>query len=701
MSEISIRRIALVGNPNSGKSTLFNHLTGLRQKIGNYPGVTVDKKSGVLRLPEGQDITIQDFPGSYSIYPRSADEKVVPEILTNPGHPDYPDLVIVTIDASNIKRGLLLLTQVVDLGLPAICVLNMIDVAEKRGFTIDIPLLAQRLGIPVVAMNSRKGLGSSELLSSLKNAAVREPFYQEIPSALLDAISDRFAIQATYKANILLNQSGTLGYLNDEDRLFLSDLKQSHSAEIRMLQQQEILARYKIIDRLLEGILVKQDESKRIRFSQRLDRILTHPILGYLLFFGILFVLFQALFSWAEAPMDWIDMAFASLSAAVKSSLPEGPFVNMIAEGLIPGIGGIVIFIPQIALLFAFISVLEESGYMARVVMLMDKLMRPFGLNGKSVVPLISGVACAIPAVMSARTIENWKERMITIMVTPLMTCSARLPVYVILIALVIPAKTWMGFNLQGVILFGLYFMGFAVAMLAALVFRAILKSRAPGFLVMEMPLYRVPQLKNVGFVMYEKSRTFVVEAGKIILAISLILWVLASYGPGDHIRNAEQEVVEKYDITRDHESFASTVASYKLEHSYAAVMGKAIEPMIKPLGFDWKIGIALITSFAAREVFVSTIATIYSVGDAATDDTIRQKMAKEVHPETGEKVYTLPVAFALLVFYAFAMQCMSTLAIVYRETKSIKWPIIQLGYMSVLAYVSAMVTYHVLNSYL
>jgi len=704
--EHNVSTIAIVGNPNSGKSTLFNRLTGLRQKTGNYPGITVDKKTGIIKLHNGKKVRVIDLPGTYSVYPRSKDEKIVLDILADDNSEFFPDLVIVTVDASNLKRNLLLLTQVKDMGLNAICALNMVDIAEKKGIKIDVVELEKELGVPVYPLNSEIGKGINPLLEGIsKYQPVNNSAYSFIPAIseeTIGSILSRFKKRNGYFAALYLNQTETIGGLSEEDRQFLRDIKVSSNSH-RGLQNAEVLDRYRYIDRVIEKVETRHGESRRIRFSAKLDLVFTHRIFGYATFLGILFIIFQAIFSWAEAPMDWIDRGFAFFSGWIKLTFPEGHFVDMIAEGIIPGLGGIAIFIPQIALLFAFIGVLEESGYMARVVFLMDKLMKPFGLSGKSVVPLISGVACAIPAVMATRNIENWKERIITIMVTPLMTCSARLPIYIILISLVVPNTTLFGvLNLQGLALLGFYLLGFIGVLAVSIIFKMLIHSTSKSFLVMEMPIFKMPRWRNIFMMMINKSKTFVYEAGKIIMAVSLILWVLASFGPKNDMMQADEVVSAQLPgKTIDDKEYRSALSAYKLEHSYAAILGKTIEPVIKPLGFDWKIGIALITSFAAREVFVSTIATIYSVGeDAGNSLTIKEKMAAEVNPDTGEKIYTPAVAFSLLVFYAFSMQCMSTLAVVYRETKSIKWPLIQLGYMSVLAYVASFLTYTIVSAF-
>ena len=698
-------KVALVGNPNAGKSSLFNYLTGLNQKIGNFPGVTVDKRTGIAHLPNGQSIEVLDLPGTYSIYPRSMDEQVVVDTLLNEDGKDFPDVVVVIVDASNLKRNLLLFTEVHDLGIPVILALNMMDVADQKGLSINATALSRVLEVPVVSINARTGGG----LDRLKNALtlpveeVNPPMFDILPLAS-DAIVETkrvLALDHDYKAYQYLINSPTLPSLNGSGESIAKEIIQKYDLEVRVVQAQETLGRYSMIDGILEKVLSRKPTQEQRQFSNKLDSILTHKVWGYLAFFLVLFLMFQSIFAWAEPMMDFIDLTFSSLSGFVASILPAGVINRLITEGILPGIGGIVVFIPQIAFLFAFIAILEESGYMARAVFLMDKVMRKFGLNGKSVVPLISGVACAIPAVMATRSIDNWKDRIITIMVTPLMSCSARLPVYTILIALVVPSTSVLGFfNLQGVVLMGMYLLGFIAALLSAYVMKLLMTMRERSIFLMELPIYRAPRWKNVGITIIEKVKTFVFEAGKVILAISIVLWVLASYGPGDTFSEAEDVVREQVaGQGLSDQEVEDRIASFKLENSYAGRLGKVIEPVIEPLGYDWKIGIALITSFAAREVFVGTIATIYSVGSAADDNsTIRQKLAEERNPKTGGAMFTTAVAFSLLVFYAFAMQCMSTIAIVYRETKGWKWPTLQLIYMSALAYLSALAVYQLLS---
>ncbi|MEO5976652.1 MAG: ferrous iron transport protein B [Chryseolinea sp.] len=705
MTAATRTKIALVGNPNSGKSSLFNYLTGLNQKIGNFPGVTVDKKSGFTNLPDRKTAEIIDLPGTYSIYPRSIDERIVAEILLDHRLTNSLSKVVVIVDGTNLKRGFLLLTQVIDLGLPVILALNMMDLAAKAGLSYDFIGLSKRLGIPVVGINARNGVGLDELKRQM--ALPLQPTTNQFFSLWketrdpVDALRSQLGVDNDYQAYQFLEQPHSLKFLSDDKRAVVDSIRAEYNFFPGKFQGAETIQRYSFIQDLLNDITLKTSDNSWKKYSARIDKVLVHKIWGYLIFFGILFLIFQSIFAWATVPQDLIDNLFADLSNYLGSHLPEGVLSSLLAEGIIPGIGGIVMFVPQIAILFAFIAILEETGYMARAVFLMDKIMRKFGLNGKSVVPLISGVACAIPAIMAARTIDNWKERTITIFVTPLMSCSARLPVFTILIALAVPNQTALGFfNLQGIALMGLYLLGFLAALLSAWVLKILIKVKEKSYLIMELPTYRVPKWSNVGYTIVEKTKAFVFEAGKVILAISIVLWVLASYGPGDHLTNARQYVLDANQNARlTEQGLEDRIASYKLEHSYAGIIGKWIEPAIKPLGYDWKIGIALVTSFAAREVFVGTIATIYSIGSVDEDDssTIKDKLRAEINPETGGPRFTPAVGFSLLVFYTFAMQCMSTLAIVYRETKGWKWPMIQLVYMTVLAYGSAFVVYQLM----
>lgn len=650
-------KIALLGNPNTGKSSVFNMLTGLRQQVGNFPGVTVDKKFGVFNL-SNEDHTLIDFPGTYSIYPRSKDEQVVYDVLKNEQHPDYPELAIVVADESNLERNLFLFTQVYDLQIPVILVLNMADLAKKNGKSINITALEEAFpGAKIVETTARVGMGKERLLQAIQTISKEKH-------------TERFYANAR-----------------------ICDLDDSKG------QETEATERYGLINEILKRVQTTST-NKTEQTSNKLDRILVHPIFGYLIFGGILMIIFQFIFAFAAYPMDFIDGVFADFSAWLSQELPTGLFSDLISQGIVPGIGGVLVFIPQIALLFFFIALLEESGYLARVVFIMDRIMRPLGLNGKSVVPLLSSVACAIPGVMATRTISDWKERMITILVAPLMSCSARIPVYTLLIALVIPKATVLGFlNLQGLVLFGLYTLGLVAALLIAALLKLLIKTREKGFLLLELPSYKSPRWGNVGITVWEKVRVFVWDAGKVILAISIILWAMATFGPGDRMEkaalNAENHAKEMKLSQNETERF---VASAKLENSYIGIMGKGLEPVIKPLGYDWKIGISLITSFAAREVFVGSLATIYAVQeDGGENKRLIDRMRSERRAD-GTPVYSLASGASLMVFYVFAMQCMATLAVVKRETKSWKWPLIQMGFMGALAYLGAFITYLILS---
>jgi ferrous iron transport protein B len=692
--------VALIGNPNVGKTSVFNQLTGLNQQVGNYPGITVEKKIGFCKLPNNIKANILDLPGTYSLNASSIDENVVIELLLNKNDKLYPDVALVVTDVENLKRNLLLFTQIKDLEIPTILVINMADRMKFKGITLDIPYLEDHLKTKIALISSRKGYGIDELKKLIisyrtistepcLNASVIDPDY-------FNSLRKAFPNQLLYKLWLVITQD--VNFLNLERNEIRSSFTKSHS-DLKRLQQKETIKRYQFInDVLKEGL--KIDASVARDYRSRLDRVLTHKVWGYVIFFLILFVIFQSIFEWSKIPMDFIDSTFASLSTIAADELPAGVLTNLISQGIIPGIGGILIFIPQIAFLFMFISILEESGYMSRVVFLMDKIMRKFGLSGKSVVPLISGTACAIPAIMATRNIENWKERLITILVTPFTTCSARLPVYAIIIALVIPDNRVFGFlNMQGMTLMLLYLLGFGMAIFSAYILNKILKIKGKTYFVVEMPNYKLPLFKNVGINVIEKTKAFIYGAGKIILAISIVLWFLASYGPGAKFNNAEKIVIEKnQNKPLPPADFENAVASQKLENSYIGIMGKAIEPAISPLGYDWKIGIAIISSFAAREVFVGTLATIYSVGGSDNEVTIKNKMAAEVNPVTGEKIFNFASGISLLLFYAFALQCASTLAITKKETNSWKWPVGQLIFMSGFAYVVALIAYQILK---
>jgi ferrous iron transport protein B len=694
--------VALIGNPNTGKTSVFNQLTGLNQQVGNYPGITVEKKIGFCKLPNNIKANILDLPGTYSLNASSIDENVVIELLLNKNDKLYPDVALLITDVENLKRNLLLFTQIKDLEIPTILVINMADRMKYKGISLDIPYLEEHLKTKIALISSRKGHG----IDDLKNLIVSyksissEPCLNasSIDPNYFDSLRKAFPNQLLYKLWLVITQD--VNFLNLDRNEIRSTFTKSHS-DLKRLQQKETIKRYQFInDVLKEG--QKIDASIAKDFRSKLDRVLTHKIWGYVIFFVILFVIFQSIFEWSKIPMDFIDTTFASLSSLTSEKLPAGVLTDLISQGIVPGIGGILIFIPQIAFLFMFISILEESGYMSRVVFLMDKIMRKFGLSGKSVVPLISGTACAIPAIMATRNIENWKERLITILVTPFTTCSARLPVYAIIIALVIPDERLFGIvNMQGLTLMFLYLLGFGSAIFSAYLLNKILKIKGKTYFVVEMPNYKLPLFKNVAINVIEKTKSFVFGAGKIILAISIVLWFLASYSPSKDFENAEKIVNEKNQQANSKLNpthLQNQIDSYKLEHSYIGIIGKSIEPVIKPLGYDWKIGIAVISSFAAREVFVGTLATIYSVGGSDNEDTIKNKMRAEVNPLTGEKIFNFASGVSLLLFYAFALQCASTLAVTKKETNTWKWPAAQLVFMSGLAYIVSLIAYQILK---
>ena len=703
-------KIALIGNPNAGKSSLFNSLTGLNQKTGNFPGVTMEKLTGIWELEPKNPVEILDLPGIYSIYPKSIDEELVINILGDPNHPDFPDMAIVVADASNLKRNLLLFSQVRDLGIPTVLALNMIDVAESEGYVINSIKLARELNVEVAEVNAKKGIGLNGLkLSVVKTLQNRFASNDALPLPVSDEVIQEvqanFGEAEMYRSLLWLMEHDHMKMFNKEQRETFDAIQSKHHFSSKKYQSEETVKRYEQITEVVDRCVInlnRQWDAVPVRtWTDRLDKFFLHPVGGYVFFLAILFVMFQAVFTWATYPMDLIDGGVAALNDWLKGVLPASALTALLTDGLIAGIGGVLIFIPQIAFLFLFISLLEETGYMSRVMFIMDKLMRRFGLNGKSVVPLISGVACAVPAIMSTRSIGSWKDRLITILVTPLMSCSARLPIYTVLIALVVPEKnTLFGlFNLQGVALFGLYLLGFFMALVSAWVMKIILQAKEKSYFIMELPTYKAPRFKHVAITIFNSVNAFVFEAGKIIVAISIVLWVLASYGPGDEIAQSEAKI-RLANPTLQGVGLQNKISADKLEHSYAGHFGHFVEPAIRPLGYDWKIGIALITSFAAREVFVGTMSTIYSMGGEVDDEnaTIKNRMRAEINPATGKPMYDAALGFSLLIFYAFAMQCMSTLATTYRETKSWKYPLIQFSYMTALAYLSAFAVYQWLS---
>lgn len=695
--------IALLGNPNVGKTSLFNRITKLNQKVGNYPGITVEKREGQVKA-NNKVYRIIDLPGTYTLFPSSLDEEVVFNTLVNKESSFRPNLVVVVAEPTNLKRSIILYQQARELGLPAIFVINMIDEAKEKGISIDVQKLEQLLNTKVYETNARTGQGVDQLI---KNFDAVPPMYiskfglPKEADAALEETKRLFPLDTEYHTWQYLAK-GEVSFLSKEKNQAIQQIREKHQLRAERLQKDEAILRSKSLDSSLAEIYAK-DESFNKNKTNSIDSILLHPVFGYVIFFGILFLIFQAIYTWSGPAMDFIDGLFGDLAAYTQTALPAGPLTDLLSNGIIKGIGGIVIFIPQIVILYIFISIMEETGYMSRVVFLMDRWLRPFGLNGKSVIPLISGVACAVPAVMSARNIENSKERLVTILVTPFMTCSARLPIYIVLIGLVIPDTKLGGFQIQGIVLFVMYLLGIIAALLSAIVLTKVIKSKHKSFLIFELPTYKTPDWKNVALNVWEKASSFVFGAGKIILAISVILWALGSFGPNDKFSRAEEYVTKNNPNLSDGD-LEHEVSSYRLEHSFLGYLGMAIEPVVEPLGYDWKMGIGLISSFAAREVFVGTMATVYSLGDEvdiedeASKTTVLGKMKSEINRNTGLPAYNLASGVSLLLFYAFAMQCMSTIAAVKRETGSWKWTLIQLGFMTGLAYFSALIAYQLLK---
>jgi ferrous iron transport protein B len=700
--------IALIGNPNSGKSSLFNALTGLNQKVGNFPGVTVDKKSGSTSLAADIHATIIDLPGTYSLYPKRSDEWVTYKVLLNQDPSVHADMVILLVDASNLKRNLLFCSQIIDLKIPVVVALTMMDLAGKKGIEIDVEGLERELGIPVVIVNPRKNKGIPQL-KKIVEWRVRQlhlaPPRDFIPNHNLAS----GAIQDVRRLFPEISDYTAIHYLINHEHFRLTPTLQSgveriesaHQFNHTRTQADEILQRYARIRTIMKHTVSEPDPLEKTLFTERLDKLFLDRTWGYIILLVVLFLLFQSVFWLAQFPMDAIDWSFSRVGGWLGQHLPAVWWSNLLVNGLLAGLSGILVFVPQIMILFGLITVLEDTGYMARISFLTDKLMRKVGLNGKSVMPMISGFACAVPAIMSARNIENRKERLLTILITPLMSCSARLPVYTILIALVIPRKDLLGiFSLQGLVMMGLYMLGLVMAMIVSYVAKWFIRLKEKSFFILELPMYRAPRWNNVVVTMVNKARIFVTDAGKVIMVISLILWALSSFGPGSRMT----AIAANYDARiQKHPGQSADLEKERqsafLENSYAGRLGHIIEPVIRPLGYDWKIGIALITSFAAREVFVGTMATLYSVegGKDADRQTLRQRM-QSARRDDGSPVYTLATGVSLMIFYVLAMQCMSTLAVVRRETRSWKWPAIQLVYMTGLAYIGSLIAYQLLK---
>lgn len=674
--------------------------------MGNFPGVTVDKKTGVAKLSESVTANFIDLPGTYSLYPKRSDEWVAYKVLMRQDPLNIPDMILLVADASNLKRSLLFCSQIIDLKIPVVVALTMMDLAKKKNIRINISEIEKELGAPVVAVNPRKQKGVQELKKTIEQMALSEkalPVNEFIYSSMLapKAIKE---IQSIFPG---ISDYQALHYLIHYETLLVEQLKKDHIKNIIVenkfnatkTQAEEIMQRFARIKHIMQQSVIEADPLKKSLFTERLDNILLHRSWGPMILLVVLFILFQSVFWLAKYPMDFVDWGFAAASHQLSAILPNGWGSDLFLNGFLAGLSGVLVFVPQIMILFGLITALEDSGYMARISFLTDRIMRKFGLNGKSIMPMISGFACAVPAIMSARNIENKKERLLTILITPFMSCSARLPVYTILIALVIPEKNYFGFiSLQGLIMMGLYVLGMLVALLVAAVMKLFIHSNEKSFFILELPVYRSPRWKNMAYTMFEKAKIFVRDAGKVIIVISILLWGLSSFGPSKKMN----DINKKYKIAilqnpSDSTSLINQKKTAILENSYAGIIGKTIEPVIHPLGFDWKIGIALFTSFAAREVFVGTMATLYSVGEDNNNITLHNKM-KEATRKDGSKVYTLATGLSLLFFYVLAMQCMSTMAVVKRETKSWKWPLIQLLIMTGSAYLISFITFQFLK---
>lgn len=696
--------VALVGNPNSGKTSLFNALTGLNYKVSNFPGTTVERKTGLCKLSPDLNARIIDLPGTYSLYPKSADELVTYDMLRNKSEINFPDLVLFIADASNLKRNLLLLSQVADLGVPVILALNMVDLAERHGIFYDTEILSRALNIPVLAINARKRTG----VEKIKNILLDEHKRNEVRYFNIDFLDHHF-LEEVCEITDKKNHYAAIQYAINAANLISAKSKQivqlfeKYHFDSKAFQEKEILERYHIIDDAVRKSRRQKEDSVIKSFTKSADKILTHRFAGLFIFLGLMFLVFQAIFSWSSYPMDWVEYLFIQSENLVAETMPAGILNDLAVQGILAGLSGVMVFLPQIIILFAFIAVLEDVGYMARVGFIMDSIMRPFGMNGKSIVPLISGMACAVPSIMASRSIENKKERLITILVTPLMSCSARLPVYTLLISMLVPDNTqWGPFNLKGIILMLMYVIGFSASLFSAYIFHFFIKSESKNYFLMELPGYKLPVLSNILITLYEKGKAFVWGAGKIIVAVSVILWALASFGPREKMRSIDKKYAElqmKQDTVNTIAVLSAQKKAERLQSSYAGEFGKWIEPAIRPLGFDWKIGIALLTSLAAREVFVGTMSTIYSVGGEVDDlNSIRYKMTTEINAATGKPTFSFATVISLMLFYAFAMQCMSTVSVVKTETKSWKWAIIQFVYMTVLAYLSSFAAYQILK---
>ena len=706
MSKSKPLQVALIGNPNSGKTSIFNLLTGLKQQVSNFPGVTVEKKTGNFKI-DNQNIQVIDLPGTYSLYPRKEDEKITYQILMEDNPEQKLDLVLLIADASNLKRNLLFCSQIIDLNIPLILVLTMNDIAKKNGTKINIEGLSNELHIPIISVNARKNKGLAELHSTIQQFILKQdtsksqkPFLdikREMNIPIEEIRNSSYNISDYNWVHYLMNYK-TL-FINQDLKDYLKKVSDHYSINSIKIQAEEIMLRYKKINQLVKKYIVELTTQDKKLYSDKLDAVFLNRIYGYGILIFVFFILFQSIFWVAKFPQEWIQSAFQKLGLFLTTIMPISWFQDLIVNGVLAGLSGICVFIPQIMILFGLTSILEDTGYMARISFLMDRLLRKVGLNGKSVMPMISGFACAIPAILSSRNIENKKERLLTILITPFMSCSARLPVYTILIALLVQEKIYFGFlSLQGLIMMCFYFFGIIIALIVSFILNKFIHSKEKSFFILELPVYRSPRWKNIGITMVQKASIFVRDAGKVILLISVLLWFLNSYGPKqkmEDLKNKYDQMYVQYPNQKD--SLEREYYTEKIEQSYAGIIGKKIEPFIAPLGYDWKIGIAIITSFAAREVFVGTMATLYSIDSKEQTSTLSEKMRLAVNSQ-GQPIYSVATTMSLLIFYALAMQCMSTMVVVYKELRSIKWMIFQFFLMTGLAYILSFAAYQLLK---
>ena len=654
-----MKKIALIGNPNCGKSTLFNRLTGLSQKTSNLPGTTVETTSGIVKLKTG-DVELIDLPGIYSLFAQAEDERLVVSTLVGIDS-EKPDAIVYILDGSNLRRNLLLVSQVAELGIPASCILTMADTAKRRHIEINVDALQTELGIPVTVVNPRSDTNIQNAFESLQNHKV-----------------------------------GNTISLNDQ---FETRLKSFYLGNKERGLSEETLKRYRDIEQVVKKVIVNSDGKKRNN-TINIDKYVTHPILGILIFFLVMMALFQGVFYLADAPMGWIENGFAWFKTMLDEKLPSGMWSDFVKDGIFSGIEGVIVFVPQIFILFFLIGLLEDSGYMVRASFITDRIMRKIGLNGRSIIPLVGGFACAIPSIMATRSIKNKRERLITMLVVPLMSCSARLPVYVLLISLAVPvSRFWGPFHAQSFVMTSAYFAGIVVALIFAVLFNFFNKTKEKSEFVLELPTYQSPRIQTVISQAWIKCRSFLTEAGKVIIIISMVLWGLSNFGPKTAMDKARSEA--KIVAALGSPDSSQIEQSLKLEASYAGHIGKFIEPAITPLGYDWKTGIALITSFVAREVFVGTMSTLFQTPDNDKNVIgIRKKMQAEINPTNGKPLYGIPYAISLIFFYAFALQCVSTMAVMKKETGSWYWPVMLFFIYGGIAYLSAFAAYNIFNLY-